>query len=336
MEKIDFVIAWVDGSDRKWLEEKSKYHPNFNADDAVHRFRDWGLLKYWFRGVEEFAPWVNKVFFLTWGHVPTWLDTINPKLKIVNHKDYIPKKYLPTFNSHTIELNMHRIKELSEHFVYFNDDMFLISKVKESDFFRNSFPMDSAVLSVHCNQNSIIESHIPVAVIGTINDHFDMKAILKRDKRKWFNLKYKPQLLLRTLCLLPSPRFPGFWQHHLPTSFCKSTFELVWQEEGELLDTTCSSKFRTANDVSQWLMREWQIASGKFEPRNSSFGKSFHMDRKGVGIVNDIGKYITSQKGHIVVINDGEMSEREFIMAKKILANSFDAILPSKSSYEKK
>ncbi|MBQ6357217.1 MAG: capsule biosynthesis protein CapK, partial [Solobacterium sp.] len=39
-----------------------------------NRFKDWGLFKYWFRGVEKFAPWVNKIYFITWGHVPTWLD----------------------------------------------------------------------------------------------------------------------------------------------------------------------------------------------------------------------------------------------------------------------
>lgn len=334
MEKIDFTIAWVDGSDKNWLKEKEKYNPDFNADNAAHRFRDWDLLKYWFRGVEEFAPWVNKIHFLTWGHVPEWLNVNNPKLNIVNHRDYIPEKYLPTFNSHTIELNMHKIPDLSEHFVYFNDDMFLISKVKETDFFKNTLPMDSAVLSVHCSCNSIIESHIPISIVSVINDHFDMRTVIRRDMKKWFNLKYSPKLLLRTMCLLPSPRFPGFWQHHLPTSFCKSTFEEVWKVEDTVLNTTCMHKFRTANDVSQWLMREWQISSGKFEPRNSSFGKSFHMDRKGVEIVKDIGYYISTQNGKVVVINDGEMNKNEYENAKSILNTSFESILPNKSTFE--
>ncbi|WP_331836427.1 hypothetical protein [Erysipelothrix piscisicarius] len=69
--------------------------------------------------------WVNNVYLITYGHLPDFLNVDHPKLKIINHTDYIPSDYLPTFSSHTIELNMHRIEGLSEHFVYFNDDMFL-------------------------------------------------------------------------------------------------------------------------------------------------------------------------------------------------------------------
>ena len=141
---IDFVIAWVDGNDSDWLKEKAKYEPNIDksTDNTDARYRDWDNLRYWFRAVEKYAPWVRKIHFLTWGHIPSWLDTNNPKLHIVNHKDYIPKEYLPTFNSHTIELNMHRIKGLSEQFVYFNDDMFLTKNVSEDDFFKNGLPLD--------------------------------------------------------------------------------------------------------------------------------------------------------------------------------------------------
>ena len=108
--KIDFVITWVDGSDEKWLAEKraiaegqpSLEKPRFDSSDL--RFRnDFDFLKYWFRGVEKFAPWVNRIFFVTAGHLPDWLNPDHPKLKIIHHSDFIPKEFLPTFNSHTIE-----------------------------------------------------------------------------------------------------------------------------------------------------------------------------------------------------------------------------------------
>ena len=119
MEKIDFVIPWVDGNDPQWRAEKAKYDPSgMPQSDAPERYRDWDNLQYWFRGVEKFAPWVNRIHFITWGHLPPWLDTSNPKLNIVKHTDYIPEKYLPTFSSHAIELNMHRIEGLAEHFVF--------------------------------------------------------------------------------------------------------------------------------------------------------------------------------------------------------------------------
>ena len=100
-----------------------------------------GTLKYWFRGVENYAPWVKQIHFVTCGHLPEWLNINHPKIHIVNHKDYIPEQYLPTFSSHVIELNMHRIPGLSEHFVNFNDDVFLTQPVKPEDFFQDGKPL---------------------------------------------------------------------------------------------------------------------------------------------------------------------------------------------------
>ena len=84
-EKIDFVILWVDGNDPNWLEEKNKYI-GIKGDSNINRFRNCDNLQYLFRGIEKYAPWVNKVFFITWGHLPKWLNTNNEKLEIVKHK----------------------------------------------------------------------------------------------------------------------------------------------------------------------------------------------------------------------------------------------------------
>ncbi len=106
---IDFVVTWVDGNDPVWQAEKAKYSPNKNADNRNVRFRDWDNMQYWFRAVEKFAPWVNKIHFVTYGHLPKWLNINNPKLNIAKHSDFIPQKYLPTFSSRTIEFNSYII-----------------------------------------------------------------------------------------------------------------------------------------------------------------------------------------------------------------------------------
>ena len=48
---IDIVIPWVDGQDPEWFAQKQQYSPNKNEDDNINRYRDWGLLQYWFRGI---------------------------------------------------------------------------------------------------------------------------------------------------------------------------------------------------------------------------------------------------------------------------------------------
>ena len=77
--------------------------------------------------------------------MPEWLDTRHEKLAIVRHENFLPLRYRPTFNPNTVALNLHRIPDLSEQFVYFNDDMFLTAPVQPRDFFRNGFPADMAV-----------------------------------------------------------------------------------------------------------------------------------------------------------------------------------------------
>ncbi len=333
-DKIDFVIIWVDGSDPAWQAEKAKFLPSDGSsrtDSRSQRFRDWDNLMYWFRGVEKFAPWVNKIHFVTWGHLPKWLNTSHPKLNIVKHSDYIPEKYLPTFNANPIELNLHRIKGLSENFVYFNDDMFIISPVSEDVFFKDNLPCDSAVLNVHCYSMDILFCFFPFRDIGIINRYFDMKKVIKENPSKWFNLKYGKELL-RTFALLPCPRFPGIWQHHLASSFKKSTFEKIWELEPGEMEDTCSHKFRHILDYNQWLLREWQIASGEFYPRSTKTGKCFNLGD--IDDVKDVYGYLVKQKGKMICINDGKMTDSEFEENKRLVLEAFDKILPEKSEFE--
>lgn len=332
--EIDFVIIWVDGSDPEWLAEKAKYAPTADTDNRPERYRDWGLLPYWFRGVEKFAPWVRKVHFVTWGHIPKWLNTDHPKLNIVRHDEYIPEKYLPTFSSHTIELNLHRIKGLSENFVYFNDDTFLTAPVNEETFFKNGLPCDSAVLNVHCYSPDLPIQMIAINDAGVINRHFKLKETIKAAPMKWLDPLYG-KMLFRTLPLMFCPRFPGFYQHHLPSSLKRSTFEAVWAAEPDILDRTCSHKFRSMYDVNQWVFREWQLANNGFCPRSLKTGKCFFPDRDGMGEFERAAQLIAKGKKKLVCINDCSLTEEKFTTCSQILRDGFERSLPEKSGFEK-
>jgi len=328
--KIDFVIIWVDGNDPEWKREKNKFKGTVNGceDDSEHRYRDWDNLRYWFRGVEKFSPWVRTVHFVTWGHLPKWLNTNNPKLNIVKHADYVPERFLPTFSSHTIELNLHRIEGLAERFVYFNDDMFILKPMKEKDFFRNGKPCDSAILNVHCYNMEDMVIMAPFRNIGVINHEFNMKDVIKNNITGWFNWKYGINNL-RNLVLLPCPRFPGMLQQHLPTSFCKSTFKEVWKKYPEILEETCCHRFREMTDVNQWVFKEWQIANGFFSPRSLHIGKNIPAYH-----IKDAVDCIKNQKVKMMCLNDTEMSAGRFNECVKMINSAFECILPSKSSFE--
>ncbi len=126
-----------------WQRDYIKYSSQTeNEKNSVSeaRFRDYGFLKFWFRGVEKFAPWVRKIHFVTCGQKPEWLDENHPKINLVHHKDYIPEQFLPNYNSVVIERYLHKIPDLAEHFVYFNDDFYIINHLDKSRFFKTVCP----------------------------------------------------------------------------------------------------------------------------------------------------------------------------------------------------
>ena len=330
---IDFIITWVDNNDITWLEEKQKYLDEmeqtnlskWNVGDI--RYRDWGLLRYWFRGVEKFAPWVRKIYFVTCGHIPDWLNVEHTKLHIVNHEDYIPKEFLPTFNSHCIELNFHRIEGLSEQFVYFNDDMFLIKDVRPKDFFRNGLPCDTAILTpIYLKQNGI---RAEINDLYVINECFEKISVIKKDFFKWFSLKYGINLV-KTLLLLPFHYFTGFYITHMPNAYLKTTYEEVWKKVPQILIESCEHRFRETTDVNQWLLEYWQFVKGDFYPRNPNIGMMY----EGKSSLSKMCKDIEEQKYKMICCNDA-IDIDDFEKVKKDIKKAFDSILGEKSSFER-
>lgn len=326
IQNIDFVITWVDNRDPVWQEEKNKYVSQSTGKDCSdRRYRNWNLLQYWFRGTEQFAPWVNKIHFITCGHLPEWLNTKHPKLNIVRHSEFIPEHFLPTFNSNAIELNMHRIPGLSEQFVYFNDDMFLINRVSSEDFFKDSLPCDLAVLGAVLPQDEPV-SNIIFNNIKIINRYFNKKDLTIRQWKKVLCFCYG-KLLIRTLCLYPFSKHTGFYDPHLAIPLRKDTFYNLWEKIKDELENTCSHKVRTSQDYSIWLMRYWQLVSGEFKP-HKMLGKYFEIGNK------ELISYIRSQKGKMVCCNDVR-DNVDFEQEKRNLMKVFDYILPKKSTFEK-
>jgi len=111
----------------------------FFENIAENRFQDNDELKYSLRSLEKYANWIRNVYLVTNGQVPNWLNTSNPRLRLVKHEDiFLNKSHLPTFSSPAIESHLHRIKGLSNKFIYFNDDMILGRPVYLDDFYTQS------------------------------------------------------------------------------------------------------------------------------------------------------------------------------------------------------
>lgn len=330
-DPIDVVVAWVDDEDPLWRADFDRHSGKATrfSDRGVNRYRDWGLLRYWFRGLEKYAPWVRRVHFVTCGHYPSWLNLDHPKLQLVRHTDYIPLKDLPTFNARPIEINFHRIKGLAEKFVYFNDDMFLINEAPRKIFFKGNLPRDSAILTAY---NGLGVSKVRLNSTAIINQHFSKWKCIRKYPFRWFNIRYSAELL-RTLLLLPWENFTGFQDNHLPNCYLKSTFLEVWKKEFNLLSETSSSKFRDNDrDVSQHLFKFWQIAAGKFVPINrNQVGEYYALGRDCTDLIS---KRIQHSRRPIICLNDIDAGTEGFSIKRDKIIKAFDTKLSCKSEFE--
>ena len=327
---IDFVITWVDMNDPEWLEEFSRYrYDKHNTRNGVSeaRFRDNGFLRYWFRGVEKFAPWVRKIHFIVNGRTTEWLDTSNPKLHIVRHADFIPGEFLPTFNSVVIERYMHHIPGLSDHFVYFNDDFYIINHLPVERFFLNGLPRDIAVMDYNPSWSQWykrIKNNIRI-----INRHFSKKEVMAKWHDKWFHSSYgmkaRWNYLLRFYGKFITLRVP-----HNAQPYLKSTFEEVWAAAGDELRATSVNKFRALNDLTPELFRTWQMCRGNFEPYNT------YCDTKMFPLMvrpKQAIKAIYEQKYKLICLNDN-VHIRNYDTVIGNLRAAFESILPEKSTFE--
>lgn len=148
---IDAVILWVDGNDEKhrakmlpYLEDKTK----INSEKFRTRFDQVNEIKFTIDSILKYAPYIRNIFVVTDNQTPDFLDVTNSNnnyqnVSIVDHSVIFRgyEEHLPVFNCRPIETCVYRIPELAEHFIYFNDDFFLINDTKSEDFFKNGLPI---------------------------------------------------------------------------------------------------------------------------------------------------------------------------------------------------
>lgn len=333
-EPIDFVVTWVDGNDVVWQQEKAKYAPPSKKGNTDARYREWNQFMYWFRAVEKYAPWVRKVHLITWGHLPPWLNTSHPKLKIVKHTEYIPERYLPSFNSIPIELNIHRIPDLSEHFIYFNDDMYLTRPVVPTDFFCNGLPKYCAeAIPVRNYRYNGPFAHQQFGCIGLINGVYNVCSAIESHPELWFSKCYGKNRRYNKNAYQDA-YLPGMFFSHLGCPYRKSTLRKAWEVFAPELDATCTHRFRTSEDVMHQLFSLSEIMEGTFVPvAQEHYGVKFGTLSKEQEAIKQA---FVSKKYRMVCLNDStDVTSENFDEIRGLLSDTLQQTFPEKSRFEK-
>ncbi len=252
VDAIDVVYTWVDGEASAALLQQTlrgESRPLLPGAATLNRYRSIGELRFSLRSLHLYAPWVRRVFLVTNGTIPPWLNTGCPKLRVVHHAEIFENPgAAPNFNSHAIELNLHRIPGLAPAFLYFNDDLFLGQPVGRDDF-----------LSADGVQ-SIFFADWDIPREKTDQAH---------DRAYVFTL----QLLDRVYGARPRKMLA-----HTPQLYRVDVLEEICRRWKAEIEATSANRFRTANDavlrilyayfllespVPRWTARRVVLAQGK-------------------------------------------------------------------------
>lgn len=319
---IDLVYLWVDGSDPKWRERRNFYMGG--ADDGASaveaRWIDNEELRYSLRSVEYFAPWINHIYIVTDGQIPSWLNVSHPKISIVDHRDIMPHDALPVFNSQAIESCIHRIPNLSEHFIYGNDDMLFLQPVTADSFFHSDGRPIVRLSGQRFNRSKAERKGLYERVIAR------MQLLVKEQFGR--DINHAP--------------------HHGFDSYRRSDFERAISRMPEAWRKTTYNRFRSDSDMQRCYVTYLSVVEGDAELRlvgrynrtrgimgaiKAFFVGRFASDTRCIPLTErDYDRVITKYNPLMICMNDGEMATDA---DRQRLVKFLDSHYPNKSAFER-
>lgn len=218
---VDIVLPWLNPTER-WMDT----YKDYRGDENVGRIRDMGTFKYLLRSIANNVPWVNKVVVLLYDEEqkPDWLVE-SDKLRIVYHKEFLPEEYLPNFNSLVTDMHICFIKDVSEHFIFINDDMFFMRPVPKEMFFSDT-------------GRSV---HHPSMKEGSYTRHNKAQfRYIEENMYNFVNHFAGKKLLWKTF--------------HMPIPFRKSFQQFMWHQYGDLIKPMLgNSHIRSNTNICNWV-----------------------------------------------------------------------------------
>ena len=236
---VDIVYTWVDNKDEKWSKKYNAYREEYCENIALYgsdsaRFSNHDELFYSIYSVNKFLPWVRNIYVITDGQIPTWYpNNFSQKIFFIDHREIIDHEFLPTFNSHVIEAHLHKIPNLSENFLYFNDDVFVARELKSEHFFRRN-----GIASIFVADKNLMAMHKRGVLTPTLSASLNCKALIEKSHGVIIN-----NPLVHT---------------YIPLK--KSMYEKVWKNYEQEIKSFLPNRFRSNDDLNlasflvPWLM----------------------------------------------------------------------------------
>lgn len=308
---IDLVYLWVNGNDPQWLAKRNACIGKTEEKSAVNcdgRYADNDELKYSLRSIDKYAPWIRRIFIVTDNQVPVWLDTANPKVRIVDHKEIMPDVCLPCFNSAVIEHFLYRIPGLAEHFIYANDDMFINKPVTPETFFgKDGLPI------VRFNRRP-----------------FRKWTLLFKEKVQGKRLSNYVQTIRNSAELVEKKygKYYGGKTHHNIDAYLRSDYEHAAKVFEDEIRTTLPNHVRSENDIQRNIYSYVALAEKRAHLHYVTQRTSFRLHIQNESHYGKLERY----NPILFCMNDSQYAKD---CDRKRAAAFLDKRFPEKSQYEK-
>ena len=307
---VDIVFSWVDGSSSDFQRERARRMSRYvvgDGDEHSARFRHVDEIRYALRSVNQYAPWIRRIFIATDSPAPWWL-TEHPKVTIVRSKEFFADPAsLPTHNSHAVEAQLHRIEGLAEHFLYANDDMFFGRAVRPELFFT------AAGIS------RFVESQVRIG-IGSTDPERSGHDNAARINRALLEERFG-RVIARDLehCAAPLRRSVMYeLEEAFPDDFAR----------------TAAATFRSASDISvtNSLYHYYALMTGRAvttrEPRTRYIQTTLQPG------IRQMERLLARRDVDMFCLNDGSRPEVPEALRERVLRNTLEGYFPVRAPWE--
>jgi hypothetical protein len=309
---IDVVYTWVDGDDPVWRQERDRFLATSDGGNAEaanpSRWIDRDELRYSLRSLHLYAEWVNHVYLVTAGHVPSWLDVDHPGLTVVDHGQIFEDAgHLPTFNSHAIESQLHRIPGLSEHYLYFNDDVHLGQRVSPELFF-----LSNGIPRFFPSRHQL--------ELGPPTDHDPPVMAAGKNGRDLLANRYGRVVTQK--------------MKHVPHAARRSTVDELERVFPEAFRRTAAARFRSPTDVSvaSALIHHYGYLEGRAVPADLRYR---YVDLTAPDLPNILERLQRERMLQVFCINDTTGTPEQLAARGPLLAEFLARYFPEPSPYER-
>lgn len=275
---MDAVITWVNGSDpihkikrRNYISE-GNWHSRATEDT---RFSDSGEIYYCIASILKYTSFFRKIWLVTDSQRPENLEAFSTAgfcsesfIQIVDHRVIFRgfEENLPSFNSLSIESLIHLIPELSEKFVYFNDDCFINRIIEEEHFFRNDRPVIRGQM-VELGAESFFTSALRALRGGVVEETKVSKPSFRAAQKRSAAMAGITGRFLKI--------------GHTPHPLRKSVISEFYDEHPDVLPEQISFRFRSAQQYSPIALANHleiqRYNTGWFEPSRVCYLKPHHI-----------------------------------------------------------